>query len=122
MPRTPKTLRIEDLRRHLGDERVDDLVRSIVGTRRAMPPSATRISRQQLDRTVALVNGEAVGNARRAWIGTVPVFRYYFAESAQRRRFFNEWAERIRDSLPEEAGGRRRSRRAREATEATAEV
>jgi|SRR5579875_2385375 len=115
MPRTPKTLRLEDLRSHLGDEKVEDLVRAIV---RRRAPSAIRISKQQLDRTVALVNGEAAAEDGRAWIGTVPVFRQYFAESAQRRRFFNEWAERVRDSLSEEANGRRRSRQVEEETEA----
>ncbi len=111
MPRTPKTIRIDDLRQRLGDETVDQLLVGLGRKEAARGPA--RITRDQLDRTVALVNGQAVGNARRAWIGTVPVFRQYFAESAQRRRFLNEWAQRIRDSLPEKGSdGRGRRRRA----------
>ncbi len=111
MPRTPKTVRIEDLREKLGEERVEELLREIAGGN-GLRRAATRITRDQLDRTLALVNGEAVGNARRAWIGTVPVFRAYFAESAQRRRFFNEWARRTRETLSEGAQTPRRRRRA----------
>lgn len=99
--RSPKTLRIDDLRQHLGDEAVEKLIREIRGGPGRRNVAATRVTREQLDRTVALVNGQAMGDARRAWIGTVPVFRLYFSESPQRRRFLNEWAQKLRDSLPE---------------------
>lgn len=101
--RSPKTLRIDDLRQHLGDEAVEKLIREIKGGPGRRSVGAAKVTREQLDRTLALVNGQAVGDARRAWIGTVPVFRLYFSESAQRRRFLNEWAQKLRDSLPEQA-------------------
>jgi len=107
--RVPKTLRIEDLRQRLGDEVVEQLIREIKGGPGRRGMAGMKVTREQLDRTLALVNGQAVGDARRAWIGTVPVFRLYFSESPQRRRFLNAWAQRLRDSLPEQAP--RRSRR-----------
>lgn len=108
-PRTPKTLKIDDLRRLLGEDQVSRLVTAIKGEgpTRARP---LQVTREQLDKTVALVNGEAAGDARRAWIGTVPVFRLYFAESPQRQRRFTEWADEWRGEAEERPAPRRRSR------------
>lgn len=109
-PRTPKTLKIEDLRRLLGSDQVDQLIGAIKGQRGA-PSRRARISRDQLDRTVALVNGESESTSGRGWIGTVPVFRAYFAESAQRRRRLTEWAEEKRAELDQQPAAPRRRRR-----------
>lgn len=108
--RRMKTLKLDDLRRLLGEDQVARLVTAIKGD----GGTRTRtlgVTREQLDRTIALVNGEAAGDARRAWIGTVPVFRMYFAESAQRRRRFEEWAQEKRATAEDQPSAPRRRRR-----------